>query len=291
MDYNSPLTYDPAQRFEVQINDIEYRHDQNQSLKALVYQPLGNGPFPALLDVHGGAWNRGSRTNNEVMNLALASSGIVVAAVDYRLAPEYPYPSQVADVNYATRWLKARAPDFNADPNSVGGLGSSSGGHTMMLSALRPHDPRYASIALPGRHKVDARVLYVLCAWPVLDPYGRYLYAQEAGAERLIAATEAYFLNQEAMREGNPQLILDSGEKVELPPTLIVQGTADDNVPMSIPESFVRAFRGAGGEIELAIFPGMPHGFGNTPGPESERAIELMKAFITRQLTKTAATI
>ncbi len=225
------------------------------------------------------------------MDQALAASGIVVAAVDFRLAPDHPYPSQVADVNYATRWLKAHATDFNADPNSVGGLGSSSGGHTMMLSAMRPHDPRYASQAVPGGHNLDAKVLYVICAWPVLDPYARYLYAQETGAERLVASTEAYFLNQEAMQEGNPQLILEHGAKVSVPPTLIVQGTADDNVPMSIPESFVRAFRAAGGEIELEIFPGMPHGFGNTPGPESDRAIGMMKAFVARQLTRAAATV
>lgn len=291
MDDQLIVTYTPGQRFEVQLCDIEYLHHQNQSWKARIYQPLGNGPFPALLDVHGGAWNRGSRTNNEVMDQALAASGIVVAAVDFRLAPDHPYPSQVADVNYATRWLKAHATDFNADPNSVGGLGSSSGGHTMMLSAMRPHDPRYASQAVPGGHNLDAKVLYVICAWPVLDPYARYLYAQETGAERLVASTEAYFLNQEAMQEGNPQLILEHGAKVSVPPTLIVQGTADDNVPMSIPESFVRAFRAAGGEIELEIFPGMPHGFGNTPGPESDRAIGMMKAFVARQLTRAAATV
>jgi acetyl esterase/lipase len=107
----------------------------------------------------------------------------------------------------------------------------------------------------------------------------------------LAAFTEAYFLNQEAMREGNPQLALERGERVELPPTLIVQGTNDDNVPMSIPENFVRAFRAVGGEIELEIFPGMPHGFGNTPGPESQRAIDLMKTFVARQLTKAVAAV
>jgi acetyl esterase/lipase len=160
-----------------------------------------------------------------------------------------------------------------------------------MLSAMRPDDPRYASLAMPEGRRLDATMLYLLCAWPVLDPYARYLYAQEAGAERLAASTEAYFLSQEAMLEGNPQLILERGEKVELPPTLIVQGTADDNVPMSIPESFVRAFRAAGGQIELKTFPGLPHGFGNTPGPDSERAVELMKAFVARQLTRAAATV
>jgi acetyl esterase len=285
------LTYNPTQRFQIQTYDVEYRRDQNESWLARIYQPRGNGPFPALVDVHGGAWNRGDRTNNEVMNQALATSGIVVAAVDYRLAPQHPYPSQIADVNYATRWLKAHAGDFNADPHSVGGIGSSSGGHTVMLSAMRPHDPRYTALPLPEGEEFDATLLYLLCAWPVLDSYARYLYARETGAEHLKASTEAYFLNEETMQEGNPQMILERGEKVELPPTLIVQGTADDNVPMSIPERFVQAFRAAGGEVELEIFPDMPHGFGNRPGAESDRAVELMKAFIARQLTRAAAMV
>jgi acetyl esterase len=280
------LAYNPAERFEVQTYDMEYRQDQNESWKARIYQPQGNGSFPALLDVHGGAWNQGSRTNNEVMDQALAASGTVVATVDFRLAPHHPYPSQVTDVNYATRWLKAHARGFNADPRSVGGIGSSSGGHTVMLSAMCPYDSRYAALAVPGGDELDATMLYLLCAWPVLDPYARYLFAKETGAERLKSSTEAYFLNEETMREGNPQLILERGEKVELPPTLIVQGTADNNVPMSISERFAKAFRSAGGEVELEIFPSMPHGFGNTPGVESDHAIELMKAFIARQLTK-----
>jgi acetyl esterase len=285
------VAYNSTQRFEVETSDVEYRRDQNGSWQATIYQPRGSGPFPALLDVHGGAWNRGSRANNQVIDQALAASGTVVAAVDFRLAPDHPYPGQVADVNYATRWLKAHASDFNADPASVGGIGSSSGGHTVMLSAMRPYDARYAALPLPGGHQVDASMLYLLCAWPVLDPYARYLFAQETGEERLVASSQAYFLDQETMREGNPQQILERGEKVELPPTLIVQGTADNNVPMSIPERFVEAFRAAGGEIELEIFPGMPHGFGNTPGPESDRAIELMRGFIARQLSRAAATV
>ena len=105
------------------------------------------------------------------MDLVLAASGIVVAAVDYRLAPDDPYPAQVQDVNFATRWLKAHANDFNADPNSIGGLGATSGGHTVMLSAMRPKDPRYAALPLPEGQNFDATLLYLLCCWPVLDPF------------------------------------------------------------------------------------------------------------------------
>jgi acetyl esterase len=287
----SALQYDPNQSFDVQVSDVEYRHDGTTSWQATIYQPQGSGPFPALLDVHGGAWNRGARGDNELMNRALAASGMVVAAVDYRLAPQHPYPAQVEDVIYATRWLKFHAADFNARPDSVGALGASSGGHTVMLSALRPADPRYRSLALPGGDDVDATLLYVIGAWPVLDPYVRYHYAREAGNQRLAESSEAYFLTEDAMREANPQQILDRREEVQLPPTLIIQGTSDDNVPMSIPNNFVQAYRAAGGSIDLEVFPDQPHGFGNRPGVHSQRALEMMKAFVARQLARTAAAV
>ncbi len=285
--------YNPMQSFAVEVHEQEYRTDGNESWTVRLYQPQGSGPFPAMLDVHGGAWNRGERASDEVMNRALAASGILVAAIDFRLAPAHPYPAQVVDVNYATRWLKAHAAEFNATADQVGGIGSSSGGHTLMLSAMRPDDPRYSALELdgPAGSGVDATLAYTICCWPVLDPYARYLYAQEANNERLAASSEAYFLNQETMKEGNPQHILERGEKVQLPPTLIIQGTRDDNVPLSIPERFTEAFRGAGGDIQLEIFPEMPHGFGNTPGAESDRALELMKAFVSRQLTAAGATV
>ena len=281
--------YDPAQRFEVQVHEQEYRRDGSESWTVRIYQPQGNGPFPAMLDVHGGAWNRGERTNDEVMNRALAASGIVVAAVDFRLAPEHPYPAQVLDVNFATRWLKAHAADFNADAAMLGGIGSSSGGHTLMLSAMRPDEPRYSALELSGADGVDASLAYTICCWPVLDPYARYLYAQESNNERLAASSEAYFLSQDTMKEGNPQHILERGEKVQLPPTIIIQGTKDDNVPLSIPQNFEIAFRGAGGDIQVEYFTDMVHGFGNTPGPESDRAIGLMKAFVARRLAPAGA--
>jgi acetyl esterase len=282
--------YDPEQSYKVRVHDVTYREDQEGSWLARIYQPEGAGPFPALLDVHGGAWNRGSYTNNERIDQALAESGLVVAAIALRLAPQYPYPAQVADVNYATRWFKAHARDFNADARMVGGLGTSSGGHTIMLSAMRPQDPRYRAFALEGADdKVDATLSYVLAGWPVLDPYARYLYAKESGYDRLMESTEAYFLTKEAMREGNPQLILERRESAELPPVLILQGTADDNVPLSIPHRFVEAYRAAGGAVELELFPGMPHGFGSKPGAESDRALALMKAFVARRLVGSQA--
>ncbi|MED5568936.1 MAG: alpha/beta hydrolase, partial [Chloroflexota bacterium] len=66
------LSYDPSQTCKLEVKEVEYRRDQSQAWPVRVYQPEGTGPFPVMLDVHGGAWNRGTRTNAEVMDRALA---------------------------------------------------------------------------------------------------------------------------------------------------------------------------------------------------------------------------
>jgi acetyl esterase/lipase len=280
--------YDPAAVFDIRVFEETYRSGPDGDWPVRLYQPQGPGPFPALLDVHGGAWSTGSYLNNERIDRALAATGILVAAIEFRQAPQHTYPAQVADANYGTRWLKARASSFNADAASVGGLGTSSGGHTLMLSALRPNDPRYAAIPVPGGAGHDATLRYAMTGWPVLDSHARYLYAKEAGQDRLMKSSENYFLSEVAMKEGNPQQVLERGEQTSLPPVLILQGTDDDNVPLSISERFVATYRAAGGAIERELFPGMPHAFAREPGAESDRAIALMKAFLGRQLSSKA---
>ena len=274
------VEYDPEDKCAISVKELEYQ----DGLAVRVYQPEGPGPFPALVDVHGGIWTNADRSANEVMDRALAESGIVVAAIDFRQSPGHPYPAQVADVNLAIRWLKSRAADFNADANTVGGIGGSSGGHTVLLSAMRPHHPAYNYIDLPGSD-ADATLKYLLLGWPIVDPFARYRYVQETGNDRIIGLSEAYFLTEDSMKEGSPFQILQRGEKPALPPTLIVQGTADTNLPVPVTEQFVAAYREAGGDIELELFPDMPHLFGNTPGPESDRCVALMKKFAARILS------
>ena len=141
-------------------------------------------------------------------------------------AGKYPYPSSLADINYATRWLKVHAVDFNADAATVG-LGVSSGGHLILLSAMRPFDSRYTALPLAGTNGVDGTLAYAISCWGVLDPLGRYRMAEANGNKDLMANHERYFLTVDAMQESNIIHILQSGEKVELPPALLIQGTAD----------------------------------------------------------------
>lgn len=285
------MQYDPTGQYPVRTYDVIYRQDATGSWPARVYQPEGAGPFPALLDVHGGAWSRGSYTDNERLDRVLAASGLVVVAPACRQAPRFTYPAQVEDINYATRWLKAHAGDFQAEARVLGALGTSSGGQTLMLSAMRPLDRRYTTFALPEAPGLDASLQYVVAAWPILDPYARYLFALEQRRTALVDASEAYFLTSETMQEGNPQCILERGETVALPPTLIVQGTADESVPLSVCQRFSEAYRQAGGAVELVLFPNMPHGFARDPGEESDRALALMRTFIAQQLQAAALAV
>ena len=93
--------------------------------------------------MHGGAWTGNDRLTNVDIDQALAASGVVVIAVDFRMPPAAQYPEPVADINFAIRWLRANAERFDVDPAKIGLLGTSSGGHQGLLATMRPTDSRY----------------------------------------------------------------------------------------------------------------------------------------------------
>lgn len=286
---HAALHYDPTRRYDFKVEDVEYRRDGGRSWLAMMYLPQGPGPFPALLDIHGGAWNNGDSTNNPAIAEGLAASGVVVASLDFRCGGEDPYPSSLADINYATRWLKLHAADFHADAATVGGLGVSSGGHLIMLSAMRPFEPRYTALPLAGAAGLDGTLAYAISCWGVLDPYGRYLLAESKGNKELMANHERYFLNVETMQEANLIRILQQGEKVEMPPALLIQGTADVAVPQGMVEQVASLYGAAGGDVDLALFKDMPHGIAGWSEPEVQRMLEHMRTFIAQRLTAAVA--
>ena len=276
--------YDPAATYPVKEFDVEYLRVGTVTRQVRIYQPEGPGPFPVLLSVHGGAWSRGDHTNNPLTSLPLAASGMVVAAIGLRVAPEFPYPLQVQDTNYATRWLKMHAGEFNGDTSSLGAIGYSSGGHTVPLSAMRPDDPRYNEVPLDGSDSVDATLDWMALCWPVIDPFDRYLIAQKSNNEGLVGRHNGYFLGEAGMHEANPVEMLGRGEKVALPPLLVLHGTADEMVPIDLIDRFAASYNAAGGQAQVEKFPGMPHGFGNEPSPDLDRLVEVIKGFVQGQV-------
>ncbi len=131
-------------RHDVAVEDVEYQRQNGQPLLARLYRPSGNRPFPAALQIHGGAWVGKDRTDNDYIAQALAQSGVLVAAIDFRMPPGEPYPASLADINLAARWLKARSWRYGSHADRVGAFGTSSGGHLALLAAMRPGIPATA---------------------------------------------------------------------------------------------------------------------------------------------------
>jgi acetyl esterase/lipase len=278
-------SYDPAAKFDLEASEVEFRRTPaGRQLMARVYQPQGPGPFPMLLDLHGGAWRRKDRLAEEPMDRAIATSGVLVVAIDLRLSEEAPYPASVQDANYGVRWLRWKAAEWKGAPSRIGVYGSSSGGHVAQLLAMRPRDTRYNAIALPGDPNLDATVAYVATRSPISDTYARFQQAERMKREAMIENNRIYFNPWETINEGNPQQILERREPVTLVPMLIMQGALDDNVLPAVQEKFAATYRAAGGVCELTVFEDSEHEWVAKPGPQTDRAREMVKAFIARQL-------
>ena len=110
--------------------DIEYTNPDEQHLQLNMARPkTGNGPFPAVVCIHGGGFRAGTRDGYNALCAQLAERGYVAVTVSYRLAPKYQFPAAVHDVKAAVRWLRANAEKYGIDPDRIGTTGGSAGGH------------------------------------------------------------------------------------------------------------------------------------------------------------------
>jgi acetyl esterase len=257
-----PMTAEPHTGIPFEVEDVEYLRHAEQPLLARLFRPHGDGPFPALVMLHGGAWCMYDRIRESPVCEPLAASGILVASIDFRMPPEAGYPASLADANYAVRWLKLQAEELGTRAELVGVAGVSSGGHQAILGAMRPRDARYAAIPLEGGADIDATVAFAAACWPVIDPLGRYRYMQQLRddglddgmADNVLPAQDSYWGTEDAMAEGSPLRILERGEPSERPDILCVQSAVDRAHPRPQLERFAELYTAAGGSIELAIF-------------------------------------
>ena len=280
--------------YAVDIEDVEYLRHGDKPLLARLFKPRGSGPFPIMVELHGGAWVRGDRLNGNAGNEALAQLGVIVAALDFRVPPEAPYPASLADIHYGIRWCKTQAAAWHGRPGGIGAMGTSSGAHQAMLLGMRPHDSRYAALPSPAGATADGTLGCVIMVSPVIDPLGRYLYAKglrqdvtpPAGfADRVVPMHDQYWQTEEAMAEGAPARILAGGERTALPPTLCLVRTYEAGHPRPDLEEFVRQYRKAGGQIDMTVFEGEGEGLlRDLSAPVAQQALEQMSAFIHQHL-------
>ena len=281
--------------YEVDVQDVEYLRHGETPLLARVFRPRGTGPFPIMVELHGGAWVRGDRLAGNAANEALARNGVIVAALDFRVPPVAPYPASIADIHYGIRWCKTQAEAWNGRPDSIGAMGTSSGAHQAMLVGMRPDDARYASVPMSnGAKEVDATLGCVILVSPVIDPLGRYLYAKglrpgltppPGMGERIPPAHESYWGTEEAMAEAAPNRMLARGEKTALPPTLCMARTYEEAHPRPDLLEFIEEYRKAGGQIEFTIYEGEGEGLlRDLSTTVAQQALEQMTSFIQEHL-------
>lgn len=289
---------------DVRTSHIEYLRHGETPMLAQVCEPDGDGPFPLLVDVHGGAWTSYDRTHRRATKQALARKGVVIISVDFRMPPLATYPASLADVNYAVRWAKANSELFKSRPEWVGLMGESSGGHQAVLAAMRPADPRYSGLqSRPAWDGIDATVMCVVALWPVISPLRRFQYAVQMRSEgklkrmtdMTIPGHESFWLTEHAMDEGDPVRILERGEAVHLPPVIAVQGSSDISHPISHLERFGELYRAAGGWFDLEVVtmePGVNLGVSIDEGPNDvtgERVLTRVAELVRRSAAETAS--
>ena len=208
--------------------DVPYATRGDQTLKADVYLPEGDGPFPAVLMVHGGAWMAGNKRTMRPAARIVASHGYTVVSINYRLAPLAKFPSQVDDCKAAVRWLRTESDKYKLDPRRVGGYGYSAGAHLVcMLGVTDPKD------GLEGRgvpaDAVSTRLQAVVAGGAPCD----------LEQIPLDARWIAYFLGgsrrevPEVYRRASPTTFVTPDD----PPTFFFHGQADSLVPLKSPKA------------------------------------------------------
>jgi acetyl esterase/lipase len=280
-----PSAVPPLDSAAFVVRDVVYQRHGGKERLARLYRPAGSGPFPAVVLVHGGQWNNKDRTDGQNTALELCNAGILVLALDFRNAPEAPYPASLQDISLGIRWLKAHARSLGTTPERVGLYGTSSGGHQALLAALRPDDARYAALALGAAPAIDAKVAFVISGWGVLFPWDRYNLAKAQGKAEMVKSHHAFFgESQAAHEEATPALILERGENVHLPPAMAFQGTKDEWTTPEQAERLGAAWRARGGTMDVVLFEGERHTFLNElpAAANSVKALAAIIAFVRR---------
>lgn len=229
--------------------DIEYSAPGGESLKLDAHIPEGNGPFPAVVLVHGGGWTAGHKTVNFVTDLfpLLDQTGMAWFTIDYRLAPKHPYPAARIDVESAVRWVKANAKQYKVNPNKIALMGESAGGHLVNLVGA----------------KNDAGVAAVVCFYGPID---LEIFSKKFQGKPATGAMKSFFLvddwgtaDMARLRDASPHTYLNKST----PPFLIIHGTSDASVPYDQAILHTKLLKERGIPVELITVQDGVHGVMN----------------------------
>ncbi|HUU29285.1 MAG TPA: alpha/beta hydrolase [archaeon] len=256
--------------------DIAYSERDSGRTRLDLYLPAGGGVNrPGVLLIHGGGWQGGNKSQWAGLARVLVSRGFVCASAGYRLAPEHRFPAAISDVRLAMDFFKSRAAEYGINPQRIGAVGSSAGGHLVaLLSTIDPED----RLGDPeGQITRDTRPQAVACYNPVLDFTN----------EPLIWSSTLRFLG--VPPEGNERTYYESSPalrvKGEEPPFLFLYGSRDILTPEPKSRAMISRLAGSGIPVEVAFFHGMEHGFGYSLRlPEQIRAAHVVADFFERWL-------
>jgi len=255
---------------------IEYSNPDEQHLQVNLARPkAGEGPFPAIVCIHGGGFRAGHRDGYNGLCLTLAQRGYVAITVSYRLAPKYQFPAAVHDTKAAVRWLRAHAQEYKVDPSRIGTTGGSAGGHLAQFLAVTSGVAMFEG---DGGHADQSS--HVAC---VVNVYGPSDFTESYGKSVDAAEVLPLFLggNLETARHRH---ILSSPLYWVTPaaaPTLCIHGTEDKYVAHEQAVWLIDRLKAADVEAELLTLPGAGHGF---KGDDAAKAEQALIAFFDKHL-------
>jgi acetyl esterase len=233
------------------------------TIRVRLYRPRGDGPLPLVAYLHGGGWAMGTLDAFDPLCRALANaSGALIASIDYRLAPEHPFPAAPDDARAAVRWLAAHAGELGADPARLGIAGDSAGGNLAAVTARRLRDDERSGDAGAGRGGLSPlrfqALIYPVCDSALNTPS----YRDNGSGFGLSAASmkrywELYLDGADGRDPDASPLRAD--DLAGLPPAFVL--TVRHDVLRDEGESYARALEEAGVPVELRRYDGAVHGF------------------------------
>jgi acetyl esterase/lipase len=243
----------------------------DKSLALNIYQPLNSGKYPGVIQVYGGAWRSGNPNNDEQFSHYLASRGYVVVAIDYRHAPQHRFPAQLADVKMAIEYVRSHAQDWEIDPERLGIIGRSAGGHLATLAAYQPEaEPLQAVVSYYG--PVDLTAGYA--DPPVPDPIDSRQVMRD-----FLGGTPADL--PELYKQASPGQLVTR----RLPPTLLVYGGQDHLVELRFGRKLANNLQSFGTPTVFIEIPWASHAFDAIfNGTSNQLALYYTERFLARSL-------